>query len=93
LIICDDELRIFDYLVGWPASVHDNRVWKSHNQFKKAQFFFEANQYLLADSAFGSSCHCIPAFKRVCRGPKLGKDKEKFNKLLSKARVRVEHCI
>ena len=59
----------------------------------KSSGFFEANQYLLADSAFGSSRHCIPAFKRVRRGPKLGKDKEEFNKLLSKARVRVEHCI
>ncbi len=39
LIICEDELRIFDYLVGWPASVHDNRVWKSSNQFKKLRIF------------------------------------------------------
>ena len=27
LVICDDETRILDFVVGWPGSVHDNRVW------------------------------------------------------------------
>jgi hypothetical protein len=92
LIICNNELRNFDYLLGWPASVHDSHVWNISNQFKKGHFF-PANQYLLADSSFGITHHCIPAFKRVHRGPKLPKDKEELNKLLSKARVKVEHCI
>jgi hypothetical protein len=32
LIICDDEMRILDYLVGYPGSVHDNRVWSKTDQ-------------------------------------------------------------
>jgi hypothetical protein len=27
LIICDDEMHILDYLIGYPGFVHDNRVW------------------------------------------------------------------
>jgi hypothetical protein len=27
LLFCDDEMRIFDYLVGHPGSIHDNHVW------------------------------------------------------------------
>jgi hypothetical protein len=40
LVICDDELQILDYLVGWPASVHDNRVWKSTKQMSTPCIFF-----------------------------------------------------
>jgi hypothetical protein len=93
LVICDDELRILDFLVGWPASVHDNRVWKNSDQMTESNRFFTPNQYLLADSAFGNTLICIPAFKRLRRTTKLPKDKEEFNTLLSRARVRIEHCI
>jgi hypothetical protein len=64
LVIRDEELRILVYLIGWPASVHDNHVWKSTELMKAPSKFFSVLQYVLADSAFGSTHHCIPSYKK-----------------------------
>jgi hypothetical protein len=40
LLICDDEMRILDYLVGWPGSVHDNRMWSMTDQYQRYFDFF-----------------------------------------------------
>jgi hypothetical protein len=93
LLICDDEMRILDYLVGWPGSVHDNRVWSMTDQCQRYFDFFSRLQYLLADSAFTTSSHCISAFKRLRGVHNLPADEELFNTLLAKARIKVEHCI
>jgi hypothetical protein len=93
LIICDDETRILDFLVGWPGSVHDNRVWLQSKQCMEYNKFFSKLQYVLADSAFTSSMHCISAFKKLRGVSTLPLDKEMFNTLLAKARIRIEHCI
>jgi hypothetical protein len=93
LLICDDEMRILDYIVGWPGSVHDNRVWSVSDQYQRYHDFFSRLQYLLADSAFTTSTHCISAFKRLRGVHNLPEDQELFNTLLAKARIKVEHCI
>jgi hypothetical protein len=64
LIVCDDEMRILDYAVGWPGSVHDNRVWSMTDQYLCYHDFFSRLQYLLADSAFTTSIHCISALTK-----------------------------
>jgi len=93
LVICDDELRILDFLVGWPGFVHDNRVWIQSEQCTRYNDFFSQSQYLLADSAFTASAHCISAFKKMRGVYSLSPEKELFNTLLARARIRVEHCI
>lgn len=93
LIICDDETHILDFLAGWPASVHDNRVWSNTEACKNYHIFFSRLQYLLADSAFTSGVHCISAFKKLRGVNTLPEDQELFNTLLARARIKVEHCI
>ena len=93
LIICDDEMRILDYLVGYPGSVHDNRVWSKTDQCNHYYNYFSRLQYLLADSAFTTSVHLIAAFKRLRGVCVLPEDQKLFNTLLAKARIKVEHCI
>ena len=93
LIICDDETRIMDFLVGWPGSVHDNRVWSNADQLQNFQRYFSRLQYLLADSAFTTSAHIISALKCMRGVHVLPKEHELFNTLLAKARIKVEHCI
>ena len=93
LIFCDDEMRILDYIVGWPGSVHDNRVWSTTDQYLRYHDFFSRLQYILADSAFTTSIHCISAFKRLRGVHCLPDDQLLFNTLLAKARIKIEHCI
>ena len=98
LITCDDVGRICNAVIGWPGSVHDNRVWKNSELLRNAfsetigHDFFSENEYLLGDSAFQASRIMIPAFKKV-RGGLLSGRKERFNTFLAKIRICSEHCI
>jgi hypothetical protein len=93
LVICDDEMRILDYLVGYPGSVHNNRVWSKTDQCLRYHQYFSRLQYLLADSAFTTSTHLIAAFKHLRGIMNLPENCEVFNTYLAKARIKVEHCI
>lgn len=54
--------------------------------------YFNMKEYLLVDSAFKANNYIIPAFKKGRCMP-LGPDKEYFNNLLARLRIRAEHCI
>ena len=92
LIVCDDYGRILYYHVGWPGSVHDNRVWRTCRLFRECASMFSPKQYLLGDSAFTASGIMVPPFKSVA-GSTLSFNKKSFNTLLAKPRVKTEHCI
>jgi hypothetical protein len=63
LIVCDDLCRILYYHIGWPGSVHDNRVWRTCKLNCKSPEFFSDKEYLLGDSAFTPSMILVPSFK------------------------------
>ncbi len=92
LVVCDDIGRILYYHVGWPGSVHDNRVWRNSSLCRKWRKYFSNKEYLLGDSAFTASDIVIPPFKSL-PGSELQHNAVEFNTLLSKPRVKSEHCI
>jgi DDE superfamily endonuclease len=92
LVVCDDQSRILYYHVGWPGSVHDNRVWRTCNLFKNCETMFSPREYLLGDSAFTASDIMVPPFKSSA-GKELHGNYAAFNTLLAKPRVKSEHCI
>jgi DDE superfamily endonuclease len=92
LVVCDDMCRILYYHIGWPGSVHDNRVWRNCKLCKRPREFFSKKQYLLGDSAFTASSIMIPPFKSTV-GISLSRNRTAFNTLLAKPRVKSEHCI
>jgi DDE superfamily endonuclease len=92
LVVCDDQSRILYYHIGWPGSVHDNRVWRNCKLCKHHGEFFSKKQYLLGNSAFTASAIMIPPFKNSVGG-NLTANKTAFNTLLAKTRVKSEHCI
>ena len=92
LVVCDDQCRILYYHIGWPGSVHNNRVWRTCNLFTRWQQYFSAKEYLLGDSAFTASNLVIPPFKAHA-GTFLSANQVAFNTLLAKLRVKSEHCI
>jgi DDE superfamily endonuclease len=92
LVVCDDNGRILYYHVGWPGSVHDNRVWRTCNLFKNCATMFSPREYLLGDSAFTASDIMVPPFKSSA-GKEISANQSAFNTLLAKPRVKSEHCI
>ena len=92
LVVCDDKGRILFYHVGWPGSVHDNRVWRNCRLYHNCNEMFSPGEYLLGDSAFTASHVMIPPFKSL-PGRGLDANKTAFNTLLAKPRVKSEHCI
>jgi DDE superfamily endonuclease len=92
LVVCDYQSRILYYHVGWPGSVHDNRVWRTCKLFKNCANMFSPREYLLGDSAFTASDILIPPFKSAA-GSELSGNYIAFNTLLAKPRVKSEHCI
>jgi hypothetical protein len=92
LIINDDKRRIRAYLSGYPGSTHDNRLWRNMKQNHRSDKYFSPPEYLLTDTAFEPSNHCIPAYKTDAafhHNP----DKVKFNEALSSPRVITEHTM
>ncbi len=75
--------------IQYTTTTHLVSVWS----ISMIPWFFSHLQFLLADSAFTISTHCISAFKCLCGVHSLPEDEGLFNTLLAKARIRVEHCI
>lgn len=92
LNICNDNARITWIKLGWPGSVHDNRVWRNSDNFVSKDNFFDSRQYLLVDSAFLVSSVLVPAFKKG-HSVQLEENKSYFNTKLAKIRIKPEHCI
>ena len=92
LIVCDEEGRILYFHLGWPGSVHDNRVWRNCRLYRERDLCFGQHEYLLGDSAYNPSLVMIPAFKSPAGGF-LDHNKSVFNDLLKKPRVKTEHTI
>jgi hypothetical protein len=64
-------------------------VYASYPVVQHPDKFFEAHQYLLADSAYGLSTHTIPPYKKPA-SPLAG-DNKSFVWKLSHIRIDIEH--
>lgn len=85
--ICNSNRKFLDIFVGYPGSVHDNRVFENSDIHKKLSTAC-GNYIILADSAYRCSKYVITPYRdngRLTRQQKL------FNRSHSSARVCVEH--
>jgi len=92
LIICDYSAKITWVEMGWPGSVHDNRVWLNSDVYLLKEKYFNKKEYLLGDSAFSESSVLAPAFKKGSNS-NLRDDQCYFNTKLAKVRIKSEHCL
>lgn len=92
LVVCDHRGLITYDTRGWPGSVHENRVWRNCNIKQRYEDYFDGGQCMLTDSAFICGTHIIPALK-CASGSAMGENESSFNDLLTKPRVKSEHCI
>jgi hypothetical protein len=93
MVVNDDKRRIRYLNIGWPASVHDQRVWKNSVVDRHPEQFFSPGEYLLGDSAFANSATLVPAYKKLGNQGELQPDQAGFNKCHAGVRVKSEHTI
>jgi hypothetical protein len=93
MVVNDDKRRIRYLNIGWPASVHDERVWSNTTVAQNPERFFSPGEYLLGDSAFANRAYLVPAFKKLGSQVQLQNEQSGFNLLHSGARVKSEHTI
>ena len=63
-LVCDDRKRIRYINVGWPGSVHDQRVYQNSVLNKNPGNYFSDREYLLGDSAYTPNHTMVPAYKK-----------------------------
>ncbi|KAI8604216.1 hypothetical protein EDD21DRAFT_438012, partial [Dissophora ornata] len=88
--VCDVDKRIIAFGVGRPSSTADSTAFQRVSLYCQPEDHFSPGQYLIADSAYGLSLTCIPAYKAPTTNDPLN---SAFNTCLAKSRVRSEHSI
>ena len=89
-VVCDVDGRIIALHTGCPGSAADSTAHKRMDCYHSPESFFSPGEYLLADSAYALTKHCIPAFKSPAANRP---ENASFNHCIAKSRVRNEHCI
>ncbi|KAG2069352.1 hypothetical protein BDR04DRAFT_1128883 [Suillus decipiens] len=64
VIIFPHNLRIIDYVIGVPGSLHDSNAFRRTKVARSPNDFFGAGEWLWADSAYATQMWCITPFKR-----------------------------
>ncbi len=85
--IVDFKGIFINYVIGWPGSVHDARVYSNSDFFLNRTEYIEGEDYILGDSAYPISPFLISPFKN----PSNHRQRQ-FNFIHSKHRVVVEHA-
>lgn len=83
VVIYPHNLRIVDYTIGVPGSLHDSTTFQNSRLANSPGDFFGPNEWLWADSAYSCQPWCIVPFKKPTGG-NLTRSQKKFNYHLSK---------
>ncbi|KIJ11105.1 hypothetical protein PAXINDRAFT_40692, partial [Paxillus involutus ATCC 200175] len=68
IIIFPHNLRIVDYSIGIPGSLHDSNAFQHTLCAWSPESFFGNNEWLWADSAYASQKWCVVPFKKPTGG-------------------------
>lgn len=90
-VVCDYNFIIRHIVVGYPGSVHDNRIYSRCNLFRNARDHFSQNEWIAADSAYKTTTTVITPY-RSSSTTRTASERNAFNQNLCSYRVRVENC-
>ena len=82
LVIMPHDLRIVDYGLGHPGSVHDAHAFQGTRMARNPKALIPHDHWIWADSAYPTQCWCVVPFKATGEG--LTRAKNLYNKYLSK---------
>ena len=85
--ICNEKKQITDMFVGYPGSVHDNRVLENSDIYPQLPSLC-GDSFLLGDSAYACSKQIITPYRD---NGHLSTKQKFFNRKLSSGRVVIEH--
>ena len=88
LLIIYMNLKVTQKFYKLIGKVHDSRVHQLMPIYQTPQAFFDHDQFIIGDPAYQLTTTTITPFRN---GPRLTAELEKFNKLLSKIRIVIEH--
>ena len=87
--ICDWDQRFIWVSMGHTASAHDSTAFKSTELYQRIHEHFDAEEYILADKAYGLERHIITPYKEpASRQPA----NRRFNLQHAIPRVKIEHA-
>ena len=87
--ICDWDRRFIWVSMGHTASAHDSTAFKSSGLYQRMHEHFDAEEYILADKAYGLERHIITPYKEpASRQPA----NRRFNLQHAISRVKIEHA-
>ncbi len=92
LVVCDDHCHVLHYYIRWPGSTHDNHSWRNCYLDLNEVDFLEHLEFIIGDSAFNPSKRMIVP-NRESAGQSCLNAENEFNRNLSSARIKFEHCI
>ncbi|KIK27284.1 hypothetical protein PISMIDRAFT_93488 [Pisolithus microcarpus 441] len=64
VIILPHNLRIVDYVIGIPGSLHDSNAFSRTRIYRHPETFLGADEWIWADSTYPSLLWCVVPFKR-----------------------------
>lgn len=89
--ICDHNRRFIDCFAGYPSSVHDSRIFRNSDIYKKIcenhEAYFGPNEYILGDKAYPCLSWCIPPY---IERRHFTANHRKFNMILAQTRQIIE---
>lgn len=89
MAVCDSSGKFINIFAGYPGSVHDQRILKNSDLYKKATFP-PTNFYLLGDSGYTCSLRPVPIITPFRKDHTLTPRERHFNLLHSRARSIIE---
>lgn len=81
---------IRQYVIGYPGSCHDSRIWNECALSKTPEKFFSDEQWIAGDKGYPLRKHILTPMKESYKKVSAS-DKKTFNKYFSKYRVIIEH--
>ena len=90
--VCDWRKRFLFIYIGYTASAHSSKAFKSSLLHTSQEKYFEEDEFVLTDKAYELGHHVIVPYKNRLEDPNPDKNMASFNLQHSRTWVTIEHA-